>query len=560
MQMIHAVKRPFASLRTSLSKCCTTSFSTSASSSPLEKWSDSLTDEQMDKLLDELIQAGKLSKHNTANENRALQQNMLRQLAGQGLLRDNATGWSADAETGGGHFFMNGTSPITTGWDGIDQDLDIVRFPGFDEKHDAAVDADGDGDEYLSLLFVDATKEERNTQGITNTKTKVVHSYRDEDVLAPNADIEASDLLSLPDVYQSANGLSMWSFLHQAKNIEKTVESFTDVIAALFHHGDWRRARDLFDSMELEALDNPELTPSLETYNAVLKGLFTTISEQNIDEAIRVFDSMPSMGYERDAGTYEAVIEGLVHHGRVTEALDLFDVLHKGTNEALGEEAVDHFDEDEPTHDEEISGISGGVDTLLENDDFAAVLEEFDQEARHSEQVDSAISAEAMQAEEDEEFFAEYSQGGALLTTRSYNIVLGALGKQGETNGLNQSWMIFEEMGDRCARDTETYNNMMRNLFLAKDVKKATTLFNTMPDIGAQHDSSTNDVPLKNQRSYDVVLDGYASFGMVDEIKELFDEMTVEKGLKKNTWPFMKSVRQEGAEKPFYQKKMARAW
>jgi hypothetical protein len=47
---------------------------------------------------------------------------------------------------------------------------------------------------------------------------------------------------------------------------------------------------------------------------------------------------------------------------------------------------------------------------------------------------------------------------------------------------------------------------------------------------------------------------------MVDEIKILLNEMTVEKGLKKNTWPFFKSVRSHQTSKPFYQKRVVRAW
>ena len=86
------------------------------------------------------------------------------------------------------------------------------------------------------------------------------------------------------------NKINYFSFLKNAKNIDQNVNSYNDVMAALFHHGDWRRARKLFEDMELESIDRPELTPTTETYNVLLKGMFLCKSKSQIDEATRIFD------------------------------------------------------------------------------------------------------------------------------------------------------------------------------------------------------------------------------------------------------------------------------
>ena len=261
------LRRVGTSSATSTPPLSTSIASFSTQPSALDKWSSELTGVQQDKLIEQLLKRGKLSKANTKEENRALQQESLRQLAGQSLLRDNATGWSMDAESGG-HFFMNGSTPITHGWAGIeDEEPGLVRFPGLD---DDITYEDSDGEEvedegYLNLLFVDhhakwkenkqldKQEEERSpAKGEEGEEPEelFVSSHRDEKVFGPWKDtIDTESLMALPDVYQSPDALSMWAFLERAKNITKSTESYTDVIAALFHHGDWRRARDLFDDM-----------------------------------------------------------------------------------------------------------------------------------------------------------------------------------------------------------------------------------------------------------------------------------------------------------------------
>ena len=82
------------------------------SSSPLEQWSKSLTLEQKDKLIDTLMDQQKLDNDLPAAQQRLVQQEMLRQLAGLSLLRDNPTGWHADTVTAG-HFLKTGSTPIS---------------------------------------------------------------------------------------------------------------------------------------------------------------------------------------------------------------------------------------------------------------------------------------------------------------------------------------------------------------------------------------------------------------------------------------------------------------
>ena len=82
------------------------------SSSPLEQWSKSLTLEQKDKLIDTLMDQQKLDNDLPAAQQRLVQQEMLRQLAGLSLLRDNPTGWHADTKTAG-HFLKTGSTPIS---------------------------------------------------------------------------------------------------------------------------------------------------------------------------------------------------------------------------------------------------------------------------------------------------------------------------------------------------------------------------------------------------------------------------------------------------------------
>ena len=81
-------------------------------SSPLEQWSKSLTLEQKDKLIDTLMDQQKLDNDLPAAQQRLVQQEMLRQLAGLSLLRDNPTGWHADTKTAG-HFLKTGSTPIS---------------------------------------------------------------------------------------------------------------------------------------------------------------------------------------------------------------------------------------------------------------------------------------------------------------------------------------------------------------------------------------------------------------------------------------------------------------
>jgi pentatricopeptide repeat protein len=585
-------RRPRAAFSTTTVDDISPPSSATTPKTALEEWSENLTNAQMDKLIDELMKTGRLSNDLAPDENRRYQQEILRQLAGQSLLRDNATGWDADASAGGGSFLMSGSSPISVGWEGIEEDLDVIQFPGYDDQsEDGSGDAGGanpygvgkgeeeEGDEdaqRVSLLFIDRSKDQRTTPATsTAEQTSMIHSVHDDDVLAPGTQITAEDFMSLPDVYQTAADLSMWSFLKKTRNIDKTVESYTDCIAALFHHGDWRRARALFDKMELEALDDLSLTPSVETYNVAMKGLFLS-NAQNIDEAIRLYDSMPAMGYERDAGSFEAVIEGLLFHDRTEEAFDLFWKLHYP---GFG---LDDSDRNDGSNEDDDDGDSDNDDDDDE-DDFQRMLRDGDENEQGSElnydedipdQEDLKPNSQAEKEDEDydldlselddmtnEELDAYLAENPAgYLTTRSYNLVLKAMGTSEDY--LDESWLVFTEMGDRVDTDVETYNIMLQNLFLAKDMKKVEDLWESMPDTTDEPDRS-NMIPNRNQATYDIMLDGYAMGSNADanqeKIQGLLNEMTLEKGLQKNTWPFLRKKRKEERKEPFYQK-MKHAW
>ena len=540
----------------------------------LEKWSDDLNDEQKDKLLDELLKNGKLQNDMDPTQRRAAQQEMLRQLAGQSMLRDNATGWSSDAQSSG-HFFPNGSTPVSIGWEGIENDVDEILFPceedsDGEESQKLVGEEDEEADDFeVSLLIFDTTKSQQggsadsdaeagaaaaaadpaNTSKNKNKKMKKIRpsvtSRHDSNVLTSG--MSTTEYMSLPDVYRSKADLSMWNFLKESKNIDKTVESYNDVMDALFHHGDWRRAKALFDTMEMEALDDPALTPTIETYNVVLRGMFTTKSESNIDEAIRLYDIMPSMGYERNAGTFEAVIEGLIHHGKIDDALDLFYMLHRsGSVDVRGEE--ENKDAEVEDHHHQNIEIPEEIPEWTDEDLLSSVRKETEEE---EEEKDDDIT----------------------MTTKTYNLVLNVLGGK-KMEKYTECWRLFEEMGDQCPRDVETYNYTIRNLCFGGHVERARGLFDSMPEVEEKEKQNNEDdeeeekfsphIPAKNQHSYDAMLDGLSLHNMTTEIQTLLSSMTARKGLKKNTWPFIKKIQKtnkddNGRGEAFYQK-VQKAW
>lgn len=324
----------------------------------------------------------------------------------------------------------------------------------------------------------------------------------------------------------------------------------------------------------MDALDDPSITPSIETYNVVLKGLMTGKSEANIDEAIRIYDSLPSMGYVRDAGTFEALIEGMVSHNRIDDALEIFYQIH------IDAEVMETSKK--KLQNAPAAAARGRVDKLEKNSNkvspstrvagletqFANMMDSFDEDAKAADFAASKEGRAQARAEKKEQERLEQEELGdtaqmrkrqQLLTTRSYNLIINALSKHADTiDGADwmkpEAWKLFTQMGEgHCERDTETYNFMLVSLISADNITRAVLLFDTMPDVGQHFDG----IPSKNQATYDLMLDGYARNEMFDELRVLLDQMTVEKGLKKNTWPFLKEVQ---LSKPFYHQKMTNAW
>ena len=569
-------RRSRQALSTTANSNAASSTASDTHANALEKWSDDLNDEQKDKLLDELLKNGKLQNDMGPTQRRAAQQEMLRQLAGQSMLRDNATGWSSDAQSSG-HFFPNGSTPVSIGWEGIENDVDEILFPceedsDGEESNKLEAEEDEEADDFeVSLLIFDTTKSQQGGSADSdaeaaeaaaaaaadpantskNKKTKKIRpsvtSRHDSNVLTSG--MSTTEYMSLPDVYRTKEDLSMWNFLKESKNIHKTVESYTDVMDALFHHGDWRRAKALFDTMEMEALDDPALTPTIETYNVVLRGMFTTKSESNIDEAIRMYDIMPSMGYDRNAGTFEAVIEGLLHHGRIDDALDLFYMLHSSGSRDVDVSGEENKNDDVEDHHHQNIEISEEIPEWTDEDLLSSVGKEKDEE------------------EEKDDNFA--------MTTRTYNLVLNVLGGK-KMEKYTECWKLFEEMGEQCPRDVDTYNYTIRNLCFGGNVERARGLFDSMPEMEEKEKQNNDDddddddeefsqqIPAKNQHSYDAMLDGLSLHNMTTEIQTLLSSMTARKGLKKNTWPFIKKVQKTNKDdndrgEAFYQK-VQKAW
>ena len=147
------------------------------------------------------------------------------------------------------------------------------------------------------------------------------------------------------------------------------------------------------------------------------------------------------------------------------------------------------------------------------------------------------------------------------LSTRACDLVLEHLCATGQAN---EAFNIFNGMGHIVPRSTLSYNTMIRGLGMHGKVSMAQKLFDTMlpfgtttdpapavgdgdggPDDAVEDDGAAPLVPVRDQDSYDFMVDAYFKKMESDPdsraaLEALMAEMKSTDGLRVNTWPFGK--------------------
>ena len=312
----------------------------------VDEWGDSMNGVELAKLREVRKEAGMVPRrHSVPNSvRREKQKKILQRLAAQGMLKDFPNSWSSDHQSTGLMLFNEGASPLVTG---LDMDLPGNGYDSEesdDEDEEAINEEDEEDDLFVLDPFPDSSS--NGTRQVAGSSSESLGALSPDQSLKPDLHdsgvglkVDEEDMVemmseSLPDetgisprtFLVDPNEFKMWAFLKRDFRMFKSVDTYNDILEALWKHGNWRRCAEIWKEMDEESLDDPDLAPNLETYTLMVGGYLLTGNSQMVEEAERLFGEMlQETDYRPDSKMFEALVKGYLVQKDYDAALGIFN-------------------------------------------------------------------------------------------------------------------------------------------------------------------------------------------------------------------------------------------